>query len=141
LGRIAEYRDLLFLLVRRDVVSKYKQTILGPLWHVIHPLVMALVFTAVFSRVAAISTDGAPRLLFYLSSLLAWNYFSQNLQSTSGIFTSNAALFGKVYFPRLIVPLATVISNLVTVALQFGIFLLFFFGHKLFTSGEGFHLG
>lgn len=139
-AELFEHRDLLFLLVRRDLVAKYKQTVLGPLWHVIHPLVMAVVFTVVFSRVAAISTEGVPRVLFYLCGLLGWNYFSQNLNSTSGTFTSNATLFGKVYFPRLVVPIATVISNLVSVAMQFTIFLLFFLGYKLFTTGAGFHM-
>jgi ABC-type polysaccharide/polyol phosphate export permease len=128
-------------LVRRDLVSKYKQTILGPLWHVIHPLVMALVFTCVFSRVAAISTEGAPRVLFYLAGLLAWNSFAQNLNTTSGTFTSNADLFGKVYFPRVIVPLASVMSSLIAVCLQFGVFLLFFMGYKLFASSQGYQIG
>src|SRR6266511_1851918 len=113
---LIEHRDLLFLLVRRDLLSRYKQTVLGPAWYVIQPLLMSAVFTIVFGRIADIPTDGVPRMLFYLCSQLGWNYFAHNLNSTAGTFTSNANLFGKVYFPRLIVPLAAVTSNLLTLA-------------------------
>jgi len=104
---IAEYRDLLVLLVRRDFVAKYKQTVLGPLWFVIQPLMTTLVFTIIFGKVAQIPTDGIPPVLFYLCGLLGWSYFSQTFNTTSTTFVTNAPLFGKVYFPRLIVPLSS----------------------------------
>src|SRR6187399_2287032 len=107
-----EFRDLLVLLVRRDFVSKYRQTILGPAWFVLQPLLTTLVFTIMFNRVARISTDGVPPTLFYLCGLLGWNYVAQNFTVASTTFTANSGLFSKVYFPRLIVPLSIVISNL-----------------------------
>jgi lipopolysaccharide transport system permease protein len=117
------YRDLLWLLVWRDIASRYKQTVLGPLWYVVQPLATTLVFMVIFSRVARIPTNGVPSSLFYMSGLLAWNYFSQAFQSTAGALVSNSSLFGKVYFPRLIVPLSSVISNLSMVVVQLAIFL------------------
>jgi lipopolysaccharide transport system permease protein len=135
---LLERRDLLFLLVRRDLVSKYRQTVLGPAWHVLQPLALAVVFTMIFGRVAGIPTDGAPRILFYLCSLFAWHCFAQNLQATSATFSANASLFGKVYFPRLVVPLAAVLSNLVALGIQFGVFLSFYLVHKLFQVGSGY---
>jgi lipopolysaccharide transport system permease protein len=113
------YRDLVVLFVRRDFVSQYKQTILGPLWFVIQPLISTLMFTIVFAKVANISTAGLPPIIFYLSGTIAWNYFSTTLLKTSDTFTQNASIFGKVYFPRLTVPLSIVISNLVQFAIQF----------------------
>lgn len=113
-----EYRDLLVLLVQRDFISRYKQTLLGPLWFLIQPVLTAAVFAVIFGVVAGISTDGIPRLLFYLCGLLGWNYFAQNITTAGATFINNAALFGKVYFPRLIVPLSIVIANLVSLALQ-----------------------
>lgn len=127
------YRDLLFLLVRRDFVSKYKQTILGPTWYVIQPLLMTLVFTIIFGKVAKIPTDGLPPMLFYLCGLLAWRYFASCLSATSTSFTANAGLFGKVYFPRLIVPLSVIISNLFAFAIQLVTFLCFLLYFKYFT--------
>lgn len=118
LGEVWRYRDLLFLLVHRDFVSKYKQTVLGPAWFVIQPLLMTLMFTVIFGRVAKIPTDGLPPMLFYLTGLLGWNYFAQIFQSASTTLVSNASLFGKVFFPRLVVPLAGVISNLMAFGLQ-----------------------
>lgn len=118
-----EYRDLLFLLVRRDFVSKYKQTILGPAWFIIQPLFTTLVFTVIFGKVAKIPTDGLPPMLFYLCGMLGWNYFANTFNSTASTLVGNAGLFGKVYFPRLIVPLATVVSNLFAFAIQLGTFL------------------
>ncbi len=112
------YRDLLRLLVQRDFVARYKQTVLGPLWHLFQPLVTTVVFTVVFSHVAALPTDGLPPTLFYLCGLLAWNYFSQTFNSTSTTLVANAGLFGKVYFPRLIVPLAGVVSNGISFLIQ-----------------------
>jgi lipopolysaccharide transport system permease protein len=117
------YRDLLLLLVRRDFVSFYKQTILGPLWFFIQPLFTTLIYTFVFGNLAAIPTDGLPQPLFYLAGITAWNYFADCLSKTSSVFTDNAGLFGKVYFPRLIVPLGIVTSNL----LRFGVQMLLFF--------------
>lgn len=125
---LVQYRDLLFLLVRRDFVSRYKQTILGPLWFIVQPLLYTLIFTLVFKQMAGFSTGGMPGLLFYCSGLLAWQYFSQCMQGTSTTFLSNAYLFGKVYFPRLVVPLAVVISNL----LAYGLVLLTFLGFVLY---------
>jgi len=118
------YRDLLLLFVRRDFVSFYKQTIFGPLWFFIQPIFTTLIFTLIFSRLAGISTAGAPPVLFYLSATIAWNYFSECLTKTSTVFRDNASIFGKVYFPRLIMPLSIVISNLVKFAVQFFLFLI-----------------
>jgi lipopolysaccharide transport system permease protein len=134
-------RDLLSLLVRRDLVSRYRQTVLGPAWLVLQPLALALVFSMVFGRVAAIPTDGAPRILFYLCGLFGWSCFAQNLQSTSSTFSANADLFGKVFFPRLVMPLAAVLSNLVSLTVQFAVFLLFYLGYKLFQVGSGYGMG
>lgn len=112
------YRDLLFLFVKRDFISFYKQTVLGPLWFFIQPLFTTLVFTFVFGNLAKISTDGLPQQLFYLSGITAWNYFSDCLTKTSTVFRDNATIFGKVYFPRLIMPLSIVVSNLVRFVVQ-----------------------
>lgn len=112
------YRDLLFLFVKRDFVSFYKQTVLGPLWFFIQPIFTTIVFTFVFSNLAGISTDGTPQYLFYLAGITAWNYFSDCLTKTSTVFRDNANIFGKVYFPRLIMPLSIVVSNLVRFAVQ-----------------------
>ncbi|HOZ73620.1 MAG TPA: ABC transporter permease [Flavobacterium sp.] len=112
------YRDLLLMFVKRDFVSFYKQTILGPLWFFIQPIFTTLVFTFVFGNLAGISTDGLPQYLFYLSGITAWNYFSECLTKTSTVFRDNAAIFGKVYFPRLIMPLSIVVSNLVRFGVQ-----------------------
>jgi len=115
------YRDLLLMFVKRDFVSFYKQTILGPLWFFIQPIFTTLVFTFVFGNLAGISTDGLPQYLFYLSGITAWNYFADCLNKTSTVFRDNANIFGKVYFPRLIMPLSIVVSNLV----RFGVQLFF----------------
>jgi lipopolysaccharide transport system permease protein len=129
-----EYRDLIYLLVRRDFVSKYKQTILGPLWFLLQPLLMTAVFTVVFGIVADISTDGLPKILFYFSGMVMWSYFAQNLTTATTIFTTNAYLFTKVYFPRLIVPLSAALSNLFAFAIQFVMFFAFFAWFKLFSA-------
>jgi len=134
------YRDLLSLLVWRDFVSKYKQTILGPLWFIIQPLCMTLVFTVIFGTVAGLSTDGLPPLLFYLCGQLGWNYFAQTFSSNSATLVANAGLFSKVYFPRLIVPLAALISNLLAFAIQAATFAAFFFYFKYVRSAAGFGL-
>lgn len=136
-----DYRDLLILLVRRDFLSKYKQTLLGPAWFIVQPLLTTLMFVLIFGRVAQIPTDGIPGPLFYLCGLLGWNYFSQNVTTGATTFTANAQLFGKVYFPRVILPVATIISNLVAFALQFLPFLAFFIYYKFFTAtGASLHM-
>ena len=126
LGEILKYRDLIYLFVKRDFVTLYKQTILGPLWYIIQPLVNSGIYTLIFSKVAKIPTDGAPPYLFYMSGTVAWGYFALCLGGTSSTFVSNADLFGKVYFPRLIVPISKVISALLQFMIQFVIFLAFY---------------
>lgn len=127
---IWKYRDLIFLFVRRDFVSIYKQTVLGPIWFLLQPLSSTIVFTIVFGKIANIPTDGLPQVLFYMSGIVAWNYFSGCLVKNSDTFVSNKGLFGKVYFPRLVVPISVVITNLLTFVIQFLLFLviiLFFY--------------
>jgi lipopolysaccharide transport system permease protein len=130
------YRDLLLLLVWRDFVAKYKQTILGPLWFIVQPLLMTLVFTVVFGQIFGLSTDGLPPVLFYLSGQLGWNYFAQNVTANANTLAGNAGLFSKVYFPRLIVPLAALVSNLFAAAVQAATFAAFFwyFRHVLHVT-------
>ena len=137
---IWQYRDLLSLLVWRDFVAKYKQTILGPLWFIIQPLMMSVVFTVVFGNVAKLSTDGLPKLLFYLCGQLGWNYFAQNFNANSATLVNNAGLFSKVYFPRLVVPLSTLVSNLLTFLIQTATFLAFFVYYKYFLHTTGFQM-
>lgn len=119
------YRDLIALFVWRDFVSIYKQTILGPLWFLIQPVITTIVFTVIFGNIARLSTDGLPPFLFYLSGVIAWKYFADCLNNTSNTFVSNSHIFGKVYFPRLSVPVSVVISNLIAFAIQFMLFLVF----------------
>jgi lipopolysaccharide transport system permease protein len=111
------------MFVWRDFVAQYKQTILGPLWYIIQPLFTTLLFTLIFGRVAKLPTDGLPPVLFYMSGVTCWNYFAECLNRTSGTFISNAGIFGKVYFPRLCVPISVVISNMIKFTIQFGLFL------------------
>lgn len=118
------YRDLLLLLVKRDFISFYKQTILGPLWFFIQPVFTTVIFTFVFGNLAGISTDGLPQPLFYMAGITAWNYFADCLNKTSTVFKDNANLFGKVYFPRLIMPFSIVASNLVRFGVQMLLFIL-----------------
>ena len=118
LGEVWRYRDLLWLFVKRDFTAQYKQTILGPLWHFIQPVFTTLVFVMVFGKIAQIPTDGLPPVLFYMAGITIWNYFSSCLSATSSTFVANAGIFGKVYFPRLIIPLSTVISNMVKFGIQ-----------------------
>ncbi len=124
LKEVWAYRDLLVLLVRRDFVSFYKQTILGPLWFFIQPLFTTIIFTFIFGNLAGISTDGLPKPLFYMAGITAWNYFADCLTKTSTVFRDNASIFGKVYFPRLIMPLSIVVSNLVRFGVQMLLFLI-----------------
>lgn len=122
LSDLIRYRDLTMMFVWRDFVSQYKQTVLGPLWHLIQPLFTTLLFTLVFGRVARLPTDGIPPLLFYMAGITCWNYFAECLNRSSTTFLSNAGIFGKVYFPRLCVPLSVVVSNMIKFAIQFGLF-------------------
>jgi lipopolysaccharide transport system permease protein len=125
LGQLWRYRDLVLLFVRRDFVSLYKQTILGPLWYLIQPLLTTITFTVVFGNIAKLPTDGLPQFLFYMSGTVIWTYFATCLTKTSETFVHNAHLFGKVYFPRLAVPVSILISNLIAFAIQFVFFLAF----------------
>jgi lipopolysaccharide transport system permease protein len=123
LGEMIRYKDLLFLFVRRDFVSLYKQTILGPLWFFIQPIITVLTFTVIFGNLAKISTNGLPQILFYMCGVTLWNYFSDTLTKTADTFSANANIFGKVYFPRMVVPLSVVVSNLIKLGVQFLLFL------------------
>jgi len=125
LKELWQYRDLTYLFVRRDFVSAYKQTILGPLWYLIQPLLTTIIFTFIFGNVAQLPTDGLPPFLFYMSGTVIWSYFADCLTKTSNTFIQNAHLFGKVYFPRMAVPVSILISNLITFAIQFVFFLAF----------------
>lgn len=115
---------LLWMFVKRDLVSVYKQTILGPVWFFIQPILTTITFVVIFGNIAKISTDGLPQILFYLAGITIWNYFSETLTATSNTFITNASIFGKVYFPRLVLPLSKVISGLIKFAIQFLLFLL-----------------
>ncbi|MBW8011276.1 MAG: ABC transporter permease [Chloroflexi bacterium] len=125
LGELWKYRDLVMLFVRRDFVAVYKQTILGPIWYLIQPLLTTITFTVIFGNIAKLPTDGLPQFLFYMSGTVVWAYFADCLNKTSNTFVQNAGLFGKVYFPRLAVPVSILISNLIAFAIQFGFFILF----------------
>jgi lipopolysaccharide transport system permease protein len=129
------YRDLLWLLVWRDFATRYKQTVLGPLWHIFQPLLTTVVFAIVFGQIAKLPTDDLPPTLFYLCGLLAWNYFSQTFNSTSATLVANAGLFGKVYFPRLIVPLAGVVSNCFSFLIQLASFFIVLVLYRLSHPG------
>lgn len=120
---IWRYRDLLYMYVKRDIVTVYKQTILGPLWFLIQPIFTTVMYMFVFGGLAGISTDGAPQPLFYLSGIMLWNYFSEAFKVSSNVFVTNANVFGKVYFPRLVVPLAGITSNLLKMLIQLGLFI------------------
>lgn len=122
LGEVWRYKDLVYMFVKRDFVSSFKQTILGPLWFFINPIFTTIVYLVVFGGIAKLPTDGIPQVLFYLAGITLWNYFSSCLLGTSNIFTGNAAIFGKVYFPRLVMPLTIVISNLMKFGVQFALF-------------------
>lgn len=137
LKELWRYRDLILLFVRRTFVSQYKQTILGPAWAVIQPLLTTVIFTIIFGNIAGLAPGGVPTFLFYLSGSVAWGYFSGCLTATSNTFTANAAIMGKVYFPRLVMPVTTVISQLISFAIQFAFFLLFFAYYCI--TGAGVH--
>lgn len=131
---IWQYRDLMMLFVKRNIITQYKQTILGPLWYLIQPLMTTIMYMVVFGGIAKISTDGLPQPLFYLAGISFWQYFSDCLTKTSNTFVNNAGIFGKVYFPRLITPLSDVISNLVRFGIQFGLFLCVYAYYMIFTD-------
>ena len=137
---IWHYRDLLLLMIWRDFSAKYKQTILGPLWFILQPLLMTVVFTVVFGVVAGLSTDGLPPVLFYLCGQLGWNYFAANFNSNATTLVNNAALFSKVYFPRLIVPLSALVSNLFAFLIQAATFCAFYLYFKTSAHPGAFHL-
>ena len=138
LREVWQYRDLLTMYVKRDIITFYKQTILGPLWFIIQPLFTTIMFMFVFGGIAGISTDGIPQAVFYLAGLVCWNYFQDCLSKCADTFNANQAIFGKVYFPRLVVPLSIVISNLIKMAIQFTLFLVVYIYYL--TSGVDFHL-
>jgi len=125
LKQLWRYRDLISLFVWRDFVSLYKQTILGPLWHIVQPLLTTITFTIIFGKIANLPTNGIPPFLFYMSGIVGWTYFSNNITKTSSTFVTNSALLGKVYFHRLVIPISIAISNLISFFIQFAIFLIF----------------
>lgn len=129
------YRDLVVLLVKRDITAQYKQTVLGPLWHVIQPLTTTFTFAFIFGKAAGLSPPGLPPVLFYMSGIVAWNYFAGVINRTSKTFVGNANLMSKVYFPRLVVPLSMAASSLVSYLIQLGTFLVFYLGYL--WAGEG----
>ncbi len=131
---IWRYRDLMMLFVKRNIITQYKQTILGPLWFIIQPMMTTVMYMVVFGGIAKISTDGLPQPLFYLAGISFWQYFADCLSKTSNTFVNNAGIFGKVYFPRLVTPLSDVISNLVRFGIQFGLFLLVYLYYAFFTD-------
>lgn len=133
LKEVWRYKDLLSLFVRRNVVAEYKQTILGPLWYFIQPLLTTIMFTVIFGNLAGISTDGIPPMLFYLAGITNWNYFAECLNKTATTFKDNQHLFGKVYFPRLVVPLSIVVTNLI----KYGIQMILFIGFYLYFIAKG----
>lgn len=142
LKEVWRYRDLLVLFVRRDIVSFYKQTILGPLWFFIQPIFTTIVFIFIFGNLAGLSTDGLPQPLFYLAGITSWNYFADCLNKTSTVFRDNSAIFGKVYFPRIIMPLSIVLSNLLRYGIQMLLFLaaLIYYLISGLTISLDFHL-
>lgn len=124
LRELWQYKDLVMMFVRRDFVANYKQTILGPIWFFLQPLLTTLTYILIFGRVAGLSTDGLPMLAFYLAGVTVWNYFSESLNKTATVFKDNAQIFGKVYFPRLAMPLSIIVSNLVRFLIQFLLFIM-----------------
>ena len=134
------YRDLCSLFVKRNIITQYKQTILGPVWFIVQPALTVIMYMIVFGGIAGIPTDGIPRPLFYLAGTAMWTYFSSCLGKTSNTFVANAGIFGKVYFPRLVMPVADVISNLLRLAIQFGFFAVVYIAYTVFDSSCQAHL-
>lgn len=130
------YRDLYIMYIKRDIVTQYKQTILGPLWYVIQPMLTTIMYMCVFGGLAGISTDGIPQPLFYLSGIMLWNYYSTCFSSCSDVFSANANVFGKVYFPRLVVPLSACTSNLLRLLIQFCLFVIVYMYYAFFCGFE-----
>ncbi len=137
LKELLQYKDLIIMFVKRDFKTLYKQTILGPLWIIINPLLTTIMYTIVFGNIANISTDGMPQIVFYMLGTTVWTYFSTSLTKTATTFTGNAAIFGKVYFPRLVTPISIVISGLINFAVQFVMFLCF--ATYYYISGASIH--
>jgi lipopolysaccharide transport system permease protein len=135
LGELWQYRDLILLFVWRDFVAYYKQTILGPLWYLIQPILTTVVFTVIFGNIAQLSTDGLPPFLFYLAGNTVWGYFAACVQNTANTFAGNASIFGKVYFPRLTIPISVVLSNMISFAIRLAVFLVFF-GYYLVIGAD-----
>jgi lipopolysaccharide transport system permease protein len=135
LTAVWKYRDLVMLMVRRDFVSVYRQTVLGPIWFFVQPIITTLTFTVIFGEIAHISTDGIPSFLFYLTGITLWSYFSDCLSKTSNTFVANANVFGKVYFPRMVVPISVLISNLIKLGIQMLLFLSVWL-YYIFKSSE-----
>lgn len=135
LKELLQYRDLVFLFVKRNFVSQYKQTVLGPLWAIVQPLLTTVVFTLVFGNIAGLSADGVPSFIFYLSGTILWTYFNQCLTQTANTFVANSATMGKVYFPRLVMPVSTVMSNLISLAIQFMFMVIFLVYYTVTNQG------
>ena len=135
-----QYRDLVYMYIRRDIVTKYKQTVLGPLWYVIQPVLTTIIYMFVFGGLAGISTDGVPQPLFYMAGILLWNYFAECFTSSNDVFGVNANVFGKVYFPRLVVQISGMISNLLKMLIQFVLFAVVYLYYALFTEASV-HIG
>lgn len=135
LDELLRYRDLIFLFVKRNFTAYYKQTILGPAWAIIQPFLTTIIFTIVFGNIAGLAPDGVPSFLFYLAGTVVWQYFSGCLTATATTFTSNSAILGKVYFPRLVMPVSTVLSQLISFAIQMTFFLIFWVYYLIVPSG------
>lgn len=134
LKEVWKYRDLMMLFVKRDFAAQFKQTVLGPLWHLVQPILTTLMFLLIFGKIANIPTDGIEPILFYMSSITIWNYFSACFTNTANTFTANASIFGKVYFPRLVIPLSVVLSNMVRLGIQFSLLLVLMIFMALFKD-------
>ena len=136
LRAVWHYRDLVYMYIKRDIVTKYKQTILGPVWYVVQPMLTTVIYMFVFGGLAGISTDGVPQPLFYMAGILLWNYFSECFNGSSDIFGQNASVFGKVYFPRLVVPISGMISNLIKMIIQLVLFVAVYLYYVVFTDAQ-----
>ena len=135
LKELLQYRDLVFLFVKRNFVAQYKQTVLGPLWAIIQPLLTTVVFTLVFGNIAGLAADGVPSFIFYLSGTILWTYFNHCLTQTANTFVANSSTMGKVYFPRLVMPISTVLSNLISLAIQFMFMVIFLIFYTVTDQG------
>ncbi len=135
LKELLQYRDLIFLFVKRNFVAQYKQTVLGPLWAIIQPLLTTVVFTLVFGNIAGLAADGVPSFIFYLSGTILWTYFNHCLTQTANTFVANSGTMGKVYFPRLVMPISTVLSNLISLAIQFMFMVIFLIFYTVTNQG------